>query len=401
MTETQNSCELIGPAGFTFCGVGCDEFHLEYVPDNQNTYVYKPSSYEVHEQKFDAHDGGYFYGTTMEPKEFKLRCLFQDQHVNNGTMTEIFNFYKRGRTGRLVFAKRPWIYYNATVTNVEITQLITYMGGIITISMKAYYPFARSDQAIIYENDPNRRDLLDNSAMMEGMEWDTRKNFAEDPITESTTNNPILLYNPGTERAHVAIRLSGDMSEGISIVNVTTGQRCVVRGINTTSGTNAGDTVVIDSLSGKVLVEDTNGDVDYGFLYHDQDYIELEPNYPAYRKVSIAGLQGSNRLTTDAYFRQEDIGRYIMFYENGDSGVVGNAIIGQMILGEDSDDDIFVKAKIIDVSEDGKTISINKNLVDDINTVSDIVMYNEIRINKLGESMNITKLIFDYKPTFN
>ena len=112
--------DCLGRGGFSFCGVECGELNLQYVPENAETYVYRPAKYEVHEQAFEGHDGGYFYGTTTAPKEFKLRCIYQDEHINNGSMTAILNFFKRGKTGRLSFEKRPWVWYNATVTNVDM-----------------------------------------------------------------------------------------------------------------------------------------------------------------------------------------------------------------------------------------------------------------------------------------
>ena len=102
--------------GFSFCGTDIAELGLEYVPDNANTYVWAGSTYKVHEQAFDGHDGGYFYGTTTAAKPFTLRCIYQETHINEGILTKVESFFRKGKSGRLVFKNRPWVYYVATVT---------------------------------------------------------------------------------------------------------------------------------------------------------------------------------------------------------------------------------------------------------------------------------------------
>ena len=104
--------------GFSFCGVDIAKFGLEYVPPLDQTYVFGGAPYEVHQETFDAHHGGYFYGTTVQPKDFTLKCLYQDLHIAHGSLTAIENFFRRGKTGRLVFAQRDWLWYTATVVGI-------------------------------------------------------------------------------------------------------------------------------------------------------------------------------------------------------------------------------------------------------------------------------------------
>ena len=86
--------------GFSFCGTDIAELGLEYVPDNANTYVYAGSTYKVHEQAFDGHDGGYYYGVTTGIKPFTLRCIFEGSHINDGILTKVESFFRKGKTGR-------------------------------------------------------------------------------------------------------------------------------------------------------------------------------------------------------------------------------------------------------------------------------------------------------------
>jgi hypothetical protein len=86
--------------GFTFCGTDIHTLGLEYAPDNAHTYVYSKSPAKVHELDYDAHDGGYFYGTSTAPKVFSLRCYFEEKHINEGVLTRIEQFFTPGRTGK-------------------------------------------------------------------------------------------------------------------------------------------------------------------------------------------------------------------------------------------------------------------------------------------------------------
>lgn len=119
--------------GFSFCGTDIADLGLEYVPDNANTYVFAGSDYKVNEQVFDGHHGGYFYGSTVQPKVFTLRCIYEETHINDGILTRVENFFRRGRSGRLVFKKRPWVYYVATVTGLDTSSITNYLNGIVTI----------------------------------------------------------------------------------------------------------------------------------------------------------------------------------------------------------------------------------------------------------------------------
>lgn len=56
--------------GFSFCGVDIAKYGLYYAPEDENTYVYGSGEYATHDETFDGHDGGYWYGTTLQPKEF-------------------------------------------------------------------------------------------------------------------------------------------------------------------------------------------------------------------------------------------------------------------------------------------------------------------------------------------
>ena len=356
--------------GFTFDGVDINTLGLEYAPDLSNTYVYKPSAFKNHEQVFDGHDGGYYYGNTVQPKEFVLRCFYEEQPALQGFMTKLYTAFRRGRTGRLVFKKRPWIWYIATVYNIDTHQMLNYQNGIATITLRAYYPFGRCDELVL-PNDETREDKLLNTAMLDSEVFDMTTSFADDePITEAKT---LLLYNPGTERCKVAIRIAGDVGTGVSVTNRTTGQDC--RFVAITNDTcPANHYVQCDGLNGQTVL--TNGTTsEPGFLFHDYGFIELDPGFPAYRDIDLS-VTDNRTIQSDGKFTEDMLGRYIVFA----SGKIA-------------------QIKRVDSENNVQT---DVSVSDEDSGVAQIIKLNEIYVapNPNGGSINLTKLDFIYKPTF-
>lgn len=360
--------------GFTFDGVDIADLNLEYAPELTNTYVYKPAAAKNHEQVFDGHDGGYYYGSSTQPKEFTLRCFYEAQHVSGGVMTRIYNTFKRGKTGRLVFKKRPWCWYTATVTNVEAGQMFNFENGVVSISLKAYYPFARSDYLGIPAGSEYRESMLANSALIDENVVSFATSFANvgEPIQAEQS---ILLYNPGTERAKVAIRIAGDVGTGISIDNNTTGQSS--RFVAITPDVCANNYYIqSDGLSGQTVL--TNGTVvKPGFLYHDYGFIELDPGFPAYRDV-IVTIENTtdNSVFSDGKFTSDMLGRYI-YFRSGES------------------------AKIVNVVDENIVV-IDKHLTNSDSGPAQILKMNELYVkpNPAGGQIRLTKLDFVFKPTY-
>lgn len=359
--------------GFTFDGIDIEDIGLTYAPDLSNTYVYRPATAKTHEQVFDAHDGGYYYGNTLQPKEFVLRCIYEDVHVLNGILTKIYSIFYRGKTGKLVFKKRPWCWYVATVTDIDIKQMTNYQNGVVSIAMKAYYPFARCDYDYIPDGDEYEDDMKYNSALLYEQQFENNTSFAteQNPITDATS---LLVYNPGTERAKVAIRIAGDVGTGVVIANNTTGQSCRFVGITPSICTN-NKYVQCDGLNGQTVL--TNGTITQsGFLYHDYGFIELEPGYPAYRDVEVTVSSDGKSILGDNCFSYDMIGRYI-YLSNGEH------------------------AKIVNVT-DASTLILNATLTPNATVMAQILKMNEIQVScwPNGGSMNLTKLDFVFKPTF-
>lgn len=195
--------------GFSFCGVDIADLDLMYAPDQQNTFVFGQTAYKMNEQIFEAHDGGYYYGATAQPKDFSLRCVYLNEHVIlSGLMTKVNDLFRIGRSGRLIFDKRPWCWYNATVTNVDTKQMMNATNGVITITMRAYYPFSRTDKTQIDgEDDPYKEDLLVNSGVLVGTGCNLTKDFAASGAI--TGQQTFAILNPGTQLAKGCIEIAG------------------------------------------------------------------------------------------------------------------------------------------------------------------------------------------------
>lgn len=352
--------------GFTFDGIDINDIGLTYAPDLNNTYVYQPTTYKNHEQIFEAHDGGYYYGSSAQPKDFVLRCIYEDQHVLGGVITKIHDLFRHGRTGRLVFQKRPWCWYTATVTNVDMKQMTNYQNGVVTITLRAYYPFARTDYTDIPTGCEYMDDMLNNSALMNEWEFTNATSFSN-----VTGAKEILIHNPGTARAKVAIRIAGDVGGGITIANDTTEQSCRLVGITSELCAN-NYYVQCDGLNGQTVL--TNGtNTKPAYYYHDYGFIELEPGYPAYRNIDVTAT-GNRNITSDGKFTADMVGRYI-YFSNGAYAEIMRV-----------DDDSHIQVGAI---KNGSLASGKAN----------IMKMNKIMVTP-DDNINLTKLEFVFKPTF-
>lgn len=352
--------------GFSFCGVDIAKLGLEYVPTLDQTYVFSGSAYEVHQEVFDAHHGGYYYGATVQPKDFTLKCLYQDQKVIQGNLSVIENVFRRGRTGRLIFQQREWLWYAATVVNVDLMDLRNYQNGFVTITLRAYYPFARHDHLYIDDNNMFDKYIELNTGLLSSAETPTT---SIGPITENTD---FLLYNGGSERAGVAIAIAGEAGEdGVTITNHTTGHTAKFVAFTKALTSGAGKYIVSDAINGKTVLTDGTQS-ERSFIYHDHGFIELAPSFPIERNVYVSCKAGSNQISV--------IGDLLL------DNVVGRHI---MIDGAWS--------KIIGLTEN--TLTVDRTISADDACYTNIVTMNEISVT-LSAGAELTKFDVVYKPTF-
>lgn len=358
---------------FSFCGVDIADLGMEYAPDLKETYVYKSSKRKIHEQNPDGHDGGYYYGASVQPKEISLRCFFYMKNIDYGILARFEKVFRVGRTGKLVFKRRPWLWYVATVQSVDDSNLTNYMNGLVTINMKCYYPFARCDDIYINDDFDVHYGILESSGLIN--KTATPSTLIVGEGEELTEPFEFYLYNGGTERCGVMFEMKGSVGIGTTIKNETTGQACRLVALNTEDPDSDAynKTFVCDSINGKSLIKDSDGNMKLGFLYHDYGFIELEPSFPIRRNVSIATQANSPICYSTEYVDDDVVGKYIR---------VDN------------------KWKRIEAVRDNYKIIVDSPNAGTKDYVTNIVLMNKLTVTPESD-MKITYLNFAYNPAFD
>ena len=416
--------------GFTFCGVDVAKYGLTYAPEIANTFVFGNSTMSPNDEKFASHDGGVYYGTSVDPKDFSLRCFFEEKHINKGILDSIHNFFYPGRTGRLVFQERDWCWYTATVVNIDASDLTNYMNGVITINFRAYYPYARTDifysqaQAasgndssvtidtstvetdtsnlsgtdswLVYDAPSAEEDIAYMDIGEDVNKYtDINGNVIEsnDPyinskavfmssdstppssFTNITETKKLILYNAGNTKAAVAIKLSGEAgTEGVTIKNLTTNQEAKFVAFTRNSTTSANKFILSDGLNGKTTLTDGSTSI-MQFLYHDHGFIDLAPSYQVMHGITWTYKKNSNTVSSDTDLDETCIGKYIYV------------------------DSEWHKILAIPSSRTAEIAVSNKAISANGSCKADVITMNEIEI-EIEDNTELDTIQFIYKHTF-
>lgn len=391
--------------GFSFCGIDITTIGLEYAPELEDTYVYRSSKPRIHEETYDGHDGGFFYGMSREPKEFVLRCYFEEKEIDQGIMAQIMSLFREGRSGKLIFSRRPWCWYYATVIELDTTGITNYLNGIIKITMRSYYPFARSEMLIVNRNHKDYYRLMTNSAFFEHKEMIPPTEFCtQEPMTSETE---FLLANPGNEYAAVGIEIAGDVGDGVKIINHTTEETASFVAMSEAEFDGEENYIYLDGLNGKTVSikgdQKTNG-----FLYHNEGFITLAPGFPCRRDIQAVisnhelvvfnKLYDRNRGETRELTEEQIKGQYIWL--NGTwHEILGVGHEFEWDDEKDRNENFREKQKLSFENE-------HRLVVDDdlplVSTPEDtmICQLNHIEVKPVSD-MKLTRLKFIYYPTFS
>ena len=96
--------------GFSYRGKNIGEFgDIYYAPRESERGEYA-LPFDVSEQKINGRDGAYYYGNHVEPREFTLRCFYENLTQQN--KEDIMHWFRRDTMGQLVFDERDWVYYD-------------------------------------------------------------------------------------------------------------------------------------------------------------------------------------------------------------------------------------------------------------------------------------------------
>ena len=195
-------------------------------------------------------------------------------------MASIYGLFKVGRTGKLIFDRRPWCYYYATVTDPITTDFTNYENGLVTIHMKAMYPFARSDIMTRKRTDKYCDIMMTNTAVFEKEEMENNlelTNFTHQ--TDFIKNKlPIVIGNPGQEEAALGVAISGDVGTGVIIANATTGQSMKFVAVKKADTSNKSPMryALVDPISGKTTLTDWAGYNQLAFRIWPQAFRQSE-----------------------------------------------------------------------------------------------------------------------------
>lgn len=263
---------------FTFDGIDVEDLGLHYAPDlkGTQTYSWAPNTAKIHEVSFEAHDGGYYYGRSLGAKELTLRCYYEQTPQEEGLMAAIHQWFYIGHKGQLVFERRPWLYYDVVITRVDIDTMYNFQNGLVTITCKAYKPYAISNTLYNKYTDTWDKEIVHSNTNI----WtrDSSKASTEYPTRELITTTTTIgdtgkyyyLYNAGDKQTNTAITIKANTQDasGLVIRNINNYSNCKTQPLDTSK------TITIDGD----LMMTYDSSMNMCYQYHKSGYMVLEPD---------------------------------------------------------------------------------------------------------------------------
>ena len=287
--------------GFSFCGTHSDQMGLIWSELPQEIYAVD-HEIDYKSETIAGVPGAIPHGYDVKPRKFKMVCGFEQ--LSEQQRSRIGAWLRAGRYGRLMMDHRPYCYYNAMVTStVEYTEafpqmdfrLGTYkLSGYLEFTLTAFVPNA-------YLLD----DLTLDSAARAGILPHVMDGTALLPeyCTPGVEGHHAYLHHAGNASAKLNILLEGvPGSEGVEIINHTTGQRLRI------AGDAAAHVYYIDAEYGRVM-EEVDGQMALASHVHQGDYLSLIPGCPIDRDL-IYHHSGKKSRIENYTARADDAGRY-------------------------------------------------------------------------------------------
>lgn len=278
-------------------GIPLSAYGFYYVPDNKEWHRWQ-SEFKVSEKIVDSQDGGSRYGVSIQPKDFNIRCYFEDipEHQLDAGLLLLHN----KEAGQIRFGERDITYTVSAYKPADVTKYTSHSGlvsGLVTFYMRAYYPFGLMpsrywDADEVYENPF----IVAHTTILPEIELPPNplnvRDILELPdLTPMTAQWTHYELNGGNAKADTIIRIAGDVGSGITIYNKTTKQTCRVVGLTETE-TNDKGPLTLDSRTGEVYLSWLDSDAIKwpGYRYHDRGFIQLAPSMPAFRDIKLEVL---------------------------------------------------------------------------------------------------------------
>lgn len=248
--------------GFTYNGVHCSTYGIEYLPDPSARWFDSPE-FQLYKKDINWRNGGYYYGNSVEIREIRLECYFEE--ISIATREQIRKWLGRDTSGNLVFDERPFVYYKVRPKSIVTGKLYndindTYSGTLV-IEFIAVDPFGYLTRK---SNTGNENDNAEDYCGI--------KASADMPAAPTTSGTSFDVYNPGTEQCGLKIALKGSCSNAIRFFNERNNTRCVISSLPTSP-----IELRINGDTGLVTVY-SSGIEENGFAHHDYGFIRLEPD---------------------------------------------------------------------------------------------------------------------------
>lgn len=287
--------------GFSFCGMHSDQFGLIWSELPQEIYAVD-HEIDYKSETISGVPGAIPHGFDVKPREFKMVCGFEQ--LSEQQRSRIGAWLRAGRYGPLIMDHRPYCYYNVLVTSaveyVDTFPMLDHRLGIYRLSgyleftLTAFTPNAYLLDGLTLESAAGQNMLpavLDGTALL------------PEHCMPGVSGSHAYLHHAGNAYAKLNILLEGvPGTEGIEIINHTTGQRLTI------AGDTAAHIYYIDAVYGRVL-EEVDGEMILTSHVHRGDYIELAPGCPVDR--DLAYHQNGNRIRIENYTAHaDDAGRY-------------------------------------------------------------------------------------------
>lgn len=366
--------------GFTLNERHCErDMKLRYIPDEKGRAGYA-AGWDVQMQENTTADGAAFYSRRQKSKNFDLKCFYEE--ITNEELRRIERWLDEA--GTLIFDEMPFAVWDVVPNEMpDITKYPTVVNGekrwsgIVEIHLVA--------------PDPNAR-LLIQMAEPGSAGYSQTGLISENVMPEAATANDtmVYIYNPGNARCGLNIKTAGNAgTDGFTIVNEANGQSCTLEGFTKDITGTVYQWIEADGDTMRTMRKGAATE-EYGYAFHDDGYIWLEPCTPFEKDIPVTYSNGYLEAESDifrscmkgqfAYFAGQ--WRRILSVENMRRIRIGT-IEGIRVLGE------------FTIGEDVLGMGSGTRAAAD-NTVT-IATLNPIRIRRSSDT-ELTRLEFSYQP---
>ena len=105
-----------GYLGFTFAGHHCSEYGLMVVSDGSRYHQNLSSSFSDTVTSVPGKNGGYYFGTQIQMRDFDINCVFDDMTTH--TRNKIQNWLYPNKVGWLIFDEMPYKKYLVKISGI-------------------------------------------------------------------------------------------------------------------------------------------------------------------------------------------------------------------------------------------------------------------------------------------